>query len=391
MAVDVSVYNEIAKNNNCLAQNVCAIAPTYSATYLANYSAGSACGTVITQTINTTGQTCQQAIYPIRLACDLIAQPWCCCYWAAIPTLPSVTGGLLVCDTTYGRCGVSCAWTVPGGAQFLRFQMWGAGAMSQAAPCCCAISIPGSSGAYASVIIPAVPGCVYTLCAGCAACCYPDTSNPITTGSGCASYVTGYGLNGVCAEGGEVSTCCWLKRKHAINGVDNSDFSSPRVIFPNSTWICTSISKSTNYGWCLCANGGFCTTSTYACITIGTHNFITSCKIFRGNVTNPTLCCHFVIGTPGVWSLMTGIGNGMGFYVNYPPVTCYSCSCPVQSYTGCCLSAENYCGMCGLYTYPCQRPDNAPGRGGGGSMSYAGNDRWVGFPGNGGAICVQYL
>jgi hypothetical protein len=165
--------------------------------------------------------------------------------------------------------------------------MWGAGAMSQAAPCCCGISIPGSSGAYASVIIPAVPGCVYTLCAGCAACCYPDYSNALTTGSGCSSWVDGYGLSGVCAEGGEVSPFCWIKRKFAVNGVDNANYSSLCVIIPNSSWICTIVSKSSYLGYCMCSNGGFCN-APYSCYVAGCHCFITSCKTFRGNVTNAT-------------------------------------------------------------------------------------------------------
>lgn len=384
MAVDVSVYNEIARNNNCLA--ICACNRYYTC-YVGGYAGGVSAAT----TINNTGQTCKQAIYPIRLACDLIAQPWCCCYWAAIPALPSVTAGLLVCDTLYARCGVCCAWTVPGGAQFVRFQMWGAGALSQGAPCCCGISIPGSSGAYASVIIPAVPGCVYTLCAGCAACCYPDMTNPVSTGSGCSSYVNGYGLDNVCAEGGEVSTFCWIKRKFAVNGVDNPDFTSC-VIIPNSSWICAGFAIKLGYypGYCMCANGGFCNAPS-SCCSAGCHCFITSCKTFRGNVTNATQCCHFVIGTPGVWSSLTGFTTCYSLCVNFPPVTCYCCCTPVQCYASSRLNPAGDCGMCSLYTHPCGRPDNAPGRGGGGSMSAGGSPTFTGFPGNGGAVCVQYL
>jgi len=384
MAVDVSVYNEIARSTVSLAQCV-------TNTYGPCYSLGFANGVSAATTINSGGLTCQAGIYPIRLACDLIAQPWCCCYWTAIPTLPSVTAGLLVCDTSFARCGVCCAWTVPGGAQFVRFQMWGAGALSQSSVCCCGISIPGSSGAYASVIIPAVPGCVYTLCAGCAACCYADYSNSTTTGSGCSSWVQGYGLNNVCAEGGEVSPYCWIRRKFAVNGVDNSDFSGYCVIIPNPSWISSIVSKGTVYGFCMCSNGGFCQSGSNACITSGCHCFITSCKTFRGNATNATQCCHFVIGTPGVWSSLSG--SGYGFCVNFPPVTCYCCCTPVQCYVSGCIapSSGGVCAMCTLYSYPCQRPDNAPGRGGGGSMSAGGNVQGAGFPGNGGAVCVQYL
>jgi hypothetical protein len=381
MAVDVSVYNEIARSTVSLAQCV-------TNAYGPCYALGFANGVSAATTINNGGTTCQAVIYPIRLACNLIAQPWCCCYWAAIPTLPSVTAGLLVCDTSFARCGVCCAWTVPGGAQFVRFLMWGAGALSQSSVCCCGISIPGSSGAYASVIIPAVPGCVYTLCAGCAACCYADYNNAVSTGSGCSSFVNGYGLNNVCAEGGEVSPFCWIKRKFAVNGVDDSGW--PYCMFlPNPSWV-TAIKSLGSF--CMCSNGGFCNGGSIGvCTWSGCHCFITSCKTFRGNVTNATQCCHFVIGTPGVWASLSGLTTSFSNCVNFPPVTCYSSCTPVQCYLNSCISPGLTCNMCSLYTNPCQRPDNAPGRGGGGSMSSGGNAQQNGFPGNGGAICVQYL
>jgi hypothetical protein len=378
MAVDVSVYNEIAKNNNILAQ---CVANTFSNCYAQGYTNGVSCAV----NINNIGQSCQQGVYPSRLACDLIAQPWCCCYWAAIPTLPSVTGGVYVCDASYGQAGGCCAWTVPAGAQFLRFQMWGAGAASKAA-ISCGISIYGGSGAYASVIIPAVPGCVYTLCAGCGFCCFSYGVDS-GTGSGCASYVIGYGLNNVCADGGEVSPYCWMKREKAVNGVDNPDFANICVMLPNSTWACNAINKGIYYGQCMCQYGNFY--SNNICVFQGCHPFITSCKTFRGFVTNATQCCHFVIGTPGAWAQLSACG-GQSFYMNSPPVTCITCCCSVSCYTSGCIFPGVNCSMCYVYTYPCQRPDNAPGRGGGPSMAYAGSGIY-GFPGSGGAVCVQYL
>jgi hypothetical protein len=380
MAVDVSVYNEIAKGNLNLVQCV-------SSTFNSNYNTGFSSGISAATTVNAAGQVCYQAIYPTRLACDLIAQPWCCCYWAAIPTLPSVTGGTLVYDATYGRCGSCCAWTVPGGAQFIRFQMWGAGAMSLSSPCYCGISIPGSSGAYASVILPAVPGCVYTLCAGCAACCNPDVNNGSTIGSGCASYVTGYGISGVCAEGGEVSPFCWMKREKAVNGVDDADFASLCVMLPNSNWSCNSIGKTISSGYCMCGFGGFCMTS--SCCSTGPHPFVTSCKTFYGTVTNPTRCCHFVIGTPGAWaSLVPYSLSTTYFYAYFPPTTCISCACSSHCYN----IGTDYCCSYGMaISYPGQRPDYAYGKGGGGSNSNVNYGNGPGFPGAGGAVCVQYL
>ena len=141
--------------------------------------------------------------------------PWCYSSWAgAIPRMPGststsdaglnpVTGsqycGFKVCATNfYGAA--SNTWTVPANTQYARFQIWGAGG-NGGSGCCCGGSTWGVQGAYASVIIPVVPGCQYTLCAGCA--------RPTTTiwsswsGRGCQSYVTGYGLSNFCAEAGE--------------------------------------------------------------------------------------------------------------------------------------------------------------------------------------------
>jgi len=379
MAVDVSVYNEIARNNDALTQ---CVSNAYTPCYILGYANGISAAT----TINTTGLSCQQVIYPIRLACDLIAQPWCCCYWAAIPTLPSITGGLFVCDVAQGFGNVCCAWTVPGGATFLRFQMWGAGAGSKGVNCC-GISIYGGSGAYASVIIPAVPGCVYTLCAGCAYCSLQCDNVSAATGSGCSSYVIGYGLNNVCAEGGEASPWCWMKREKATNGVDDSNWSYCAMV-PNSAWVCTVASKGTIYSHCMCAWGGFCFSG--YCYLVGNHPFVTSCKTFRGNVTNASQCCHFVIGTPGSWACLNSPGSCYAFYSVSPPVTCITNCCNCQSWSGGLISPGYNCYGNAYLSYPCQMSGNAPGRGGLPSMASGGNC-YPGFYGTGGAVCVQYL
>ena len=113
----------------------------------------------------------------------------------------SWSAGFKVCDTTsYKRCGASCTWTVPSGVTCARFQVWGAGTSSGMA-CCCSYGVPGSTGAYASVIIPVTAGNSYTLCAGCAYCCYPSHSGG--SQDGCQSYVTGSGLSNFCAQGGQ--------------------------------------------------------------------------------------------------------------------------------------------------------------------------------------------
>ena len=121
---------------------------------------------------------------------------------ARFPSLPVVTGTLCVYDSTstYFRCGASCTWVVPAGATKAKFELWGPGASSGAA-CCCGYAPYGMSGAYATTIIDVTPGTSYTLCAGCAYCCYAYNDNgPGLVGS--PSYVTGTGLTNFCAVSG---------------------------------------------------------------------------------------------------------------------------------------------------------------------------------------------
>jgi hypothetical protein len=133
----------------------------------------------------------------------VLSNPNCYTLWAAaIPTLGPETGSVCVYDQASAlfRDGNCCLWTVPGGTTKVRFQLWGAGA-GTGAGLCCGGSPFGASGAYASIIIDAVPGCQYTLCAGAANSTklYCTQCQDV---SGCMSYVTGYGLTNFCADGG---------------------------------------------------------------------------------------------------------------------------------------------------------------------------------------------
>lgn len=133
----------------------------------------------------------------------ILSNPDCFTLWpSAVPTLPAETGSLCVYDnaTGYFRCGNCCLWTVPAGATKVRFQLWGAGAGSGAG-LCCGGAPQGANGAYATVIMDAVPGCQYTLCAGCAHS-FQHYCTQCCDVSGCQSFVTGYGLTNFCADGG---------------------------------------------------------------------------------------------------------------------------------------------------------------------------------------------
>lgn len=122
--------------------------------------------------------------------------------WPSLFPKLTTNNAICVYDSASGfyRCGGSCTWTVPAGATRVRFELWGAGSGS-GSPNCCGHYPWGPNGAYATVIINAVPGCQYTLCAGCAHCCCLYCCQT-TDVSGCPSYVTGFGLTNFCAQGG---------------------------------------------------------------------------------------------------------------------------------------------------------------------------------------------
>ncbi len=120
---------------------------------------------------------------------------------SCIPSLQT-TNALCIYDSGSGyfRDGACCAWTVPAGASQVRFELWGAGAGTSPGMCCSGSPF-GATGAYASLIVSAKIGCVYTLCAGAAnsnqSYCHCDRDV-----SGCQSFVTGAGLSNFCANGG---------------------------------------------------------------------------------------------------------------------------------------------------------------------------------------------
>lgn len=143
------------------------------------------------------------------------------CYplWTSVlPKIPSPAGTLCVYDSgAYFRGGNSCTWTVPAGITTARFELWGAGAGSQA-PICCGHAPTGNSGAYASVCMTVVPGAQYLLCAG-AANSNQTYCGGTTDVSGCPSYVTGTGLTNFCAMGGCANllyTMCQLGNERAV-------------------------------------------------------------------------------------------------------------------------------------------------------------------------------
>ena len=127
--------------------------------------------------------------------------------WKTIPRMASEVGSLRVCDTsTFFRCGAACTWTVPAGVTCAEFQIWGPGG-GTSSQCCCGAAPFGPTGAWAVATLPVIAGNVYTLTAGCATCCYATQTTPGLAGT--SSTVTGPGLSGFCAMGGNSDVCNW--------------------------------------------------------------------------------------------------------------------------------------------------------------------------------------
>jgi len=278
--------------------------------------------------------------------------PWCSQYWGGlIPRLPGsastsdaginpTTGsaycGYKVCATNfYGAA--SNTWTVPAGTSFARFQIWGAGGKGGSG-CCCGGSIWGTSGAYASVIIPVVPGCQYTLCAGCAIATTSIWGGGSLTGRGCQSYVTGYGLSNFCAEGATAVN------HYNLLAIDQDNYSqcSYRWAAP---WC------SVSSGACMCNSCyDFCFSS--SCSSCGIIAFSRSKAVnFYGTYTGGTayntgVNINFSYGQQVVG--LPGLNGGMCFDTNFYGWTCVP---PVYGYesttTSClCMQGNSIGGLC---------------------------------------------
>ena len=214
-------------------------------------------------TLNTqcsTYQSCISAFVPTTIISDRMIRPE---LWSYIETGTGWTAGFKVCDTSgYFRCGSACTWTVPAGVTCARFQIWGAGSQSGAAGCCGGAPF-GGSGAYASVIIPVSAGWTYTLCGGCANCCYAQQN---TTGNqnGCQSFVQGCNLTNFCASGGIGSLCTqstdrltYYRQTSPIPDPGYTGYLGYCLCATGSSFCNGQYSTPFNYNGCLTCGGGF--------------------------------------------------------------------------------------------------------------------------------------
>lgn len=284
--------------------------------------------------------------------------------------LPLLTGGTSfnVCDTSgYYRCGASCTWTVPAGATKVQFQMWGAGAGTNGGACCGGSPF-GDTGAYATVILNGVvPGCQYTICAGCALCMYAQSCLSTSAGQGCMSYVTGYGLTNFCAEGGAVGMYCSM--------LDQA--------IPNTSGYCVWHygGGTTNQGPCICNapnNDYYCFQS---CATCGIIPVWQSARTYYGSST-----LGFVSGLPSFHSGGCLDTNNYGYHLSQPIINTTN---GVFTGTSCCASfTSSSCGGCNCSA--CAGYFQNPGSGGTMTHTMGGCNGNVGDAGRMGMVRVTY-
>lgn len=269
-----------------------------------------------------------------------LADPATFTSWTSIiPKLSTETGTLCVYDNSVNfNSGFCCLWTVPVGSTKVRFELWGAGAGTGAGMCCSGSPF-GATGAYASVIMTAVPGCQYTLCAGAAnatqLCC--TVSGDV---SGCPSYVNGYGLSNYCAMGG----CSSLYRMMTM-------------LRGSATGCCRYSSKDALLGGgCICCDSN----ANYFC-------FSNSCSSYgeiprvsdTGRIHYGTSTTGTVYGIPSMYSADCFDTNFYGVWCDQPTML------PNNTVSSiCCISytSGNCCGK--VYGGACTGNRCQPGKGG---------------------------
>lgn len=295
--------------------------------------------------------------------------PWCCNLYCNIPTLRNGNttfagsdagvefSGFKVCaaNLTSSAC---CQWTVPNGVSVARFQIWGAGG-SAGSGCCCGGSTWGTSGAYASVIIPVTPGCQYTLCSGNTSPVTIRWNSAINGTLACPSYVTGYGLCNFCAMGGKSA------QHYCILQNDIGSY------FSCCKWSSTDCFSG---GSCICnAGNDFCYSN--SCASCGIIPFSQSrvtlyYGCYTGNTTPGFLdnidngVYGQVVGIPGLNGCMCFDTNFYGIAVS-PPTYGFSTQCCIVYNNG------NSCGgvCCNHFDYDYRR---FPGAGGTAVMLFSG-------------------
>ncbi len=276
------------------------------------------------------------------------------------------TGEVKVCDTsgTY-RCDASCTWTVPAGTTSMRVQMWGAGGGANKPPCCCGHTPFGSTGAYSSVIVPVEAGWTYTLCAGCAYCCYGFTTTGHRRWYGQCSYIQGCHFCNYCVDGGRGSMGNWM--------ADYGHFCTCRIAYYTGNEGYEFCNQGTD--WC---SGGQSLTSEIDYVAgAGIHGTL-------NDIAEPT-AENVVYGIRGIWPKQCWDGNHYGYEVHAPVpgfLNDIDTQCCVQYTSGNCCGCQ-----CSAWQTSCLR---LPGAGGWGSHAMGGGNSLYGDVGKMGMVWICY-
>ena len=315
--------------------------------------------------------------------CNLERYMVCCPHdttkWGKIYAGEGWTAGFKVCDTTEnGGCGKGCTWTVPSGVTKARFQLWGAGGGANHPSKCCGWTHFGSTGAYLSVIIPVTTNHTYTLCAGCAYCCWGQAGSGANRMPGCPSYVQGCNLCYLCAQGGDGSMGEYFGTR--LGGENpcyqpcyNGSYREVRTCY---------------YGASMCRNGGGDSGNFDAhpgSIYTGTVNISGDGADLNGDGE-----CTYTKLSPE--NLIYGIRGIWGGWCNH--TNNYGCNChpPVVGFkdTTQCVQGWSSSTCCGGGWRHSGGYLQAPGAGGWMSTSHSGCQSHCGDMGRFGMVCVSY-
>ena len=305
--------------------------------------------------------------------------PACLNCYCLINNYTLLSGGttVTVCDTGIVKnAGACCLWTVPTGVSIAQFQIWGAGSSSVIGQCCM-IAPFGASGGYTVVTMPVATGATYTMCAGCAYGTSTSLAANCPGFSGCPSFVTGTGINLLCAAGGPTGGSClqaWC--------TSSTYWSCTCPCFANyccryQTPYCVSS------GGCICTNGAICDASCASC------GIIPTSYVAQPTGSNVTTSLY------GIWQIPSMMGaacydtNVYGCFCAPPVVSTthtFSCSCNFVFNSG--TSFNTYCtnlaagANTGVLCYP--------GFGGFPTTQYSGALTGYGDLGRGGMVRLTY-
>ena len=298
---------------------------------------------------------------------QLLRCPGLTALWSCIPGLVNTpTGGFQVCapgaEWNQGFC---CQWTVPAGATVARIQLWGAGGGSGQSKCCGGSPF-GSTGAYASAIIPVTAATTYTICAGCALyCCCVHVSSGQTRMSGFPSWATGPGLSNFCADGGQGSLGTW-----------SAEYGKAAGCMRLATFAC-------NYGGGglnICCGSYYCTQS---CQTGGEIPNVPGSMYFGDYNGSASPCCFGVWGIRGMWPRICFDTNHYGYQVHSPIYGFESVSQCCFTWTSGTCCGRAFSGCCGCLRFP--------GAGGWASIAMGGSYNVYGDMGKFGMACVSWF